>query len=106
MPPALKFPFGPPVKGLGVPMRTMLGTLIKGSHTVQYPKVKEAPTPRAAGSSRFPEDNCTACMLWPASARAGASTSRATSTRPPASPRRQAPPEERPLGRFDIDFAL
>ena len=47
MPPVLKLPGL--VKGLGVTMRTMLRTLIKGSHTVQYPKVKEAPTPRARG---------------------------------------------------------
>ena len=61
MPPVLKLPGL--VKGLGVTMRTMLRTLIKGSHTVQYPKVKEAPTPRARGVITLHEDNCTACML-------------------------------------------
>ena len=38
------------VKGLGVTLKTMVRTLTKGSHTVQYPRVKEAPTPRARGA--------------------------------------------------------
>ena len=51
------------IKGLGVTMKTMLRTLTKGSHTVQYPKVKEAPTPRARGVIALHEENCTSCML-------------------------------------------
>jgi len=50
------------IKGLGVTMKTMLRTLTKGSHTVQYPKVKEAPTPRARGVIALHEENCTSCM--------------------------------------------
>ena len=35
----------------------------KGAVTVQYPRVKEDPTPRARGVIALHEENCTACRL-------------------------------------------
>jgi EAL domain-containing protein (putative c-di-GMP-specific phosphodiesterase class I) len=50
-------------KGLGVTFSTMVRTLTKGSNTVQYPHVKEAPPIRARGVIALHQDNCTSCML-------------------------------------------
>ncbi len=48
------------IKGLGVTFKTLIRTLTKGSHTIQYPRVKEAPTLRARGVIALHEENCTA----------------------------------------------
>ncbi len=109
MPPTLKLP-SPKlpglVKGLGVTMRTMLRTLIKGSHTVQYPKVKEAPTPRARGVITLHEDNCTACMLCARECPDWCIYIEGHKYKAP--PRRPGgkPRQKNALDRFDIDFAL
>jgi len=109
MPPTLKLasPKLPGlVKGLGVTMRTMLRTLIKGSHTVQYPKVKEAPTPRARGVITLHEDNCTACMLCARECPDWCIYIEGHKYKAP--PRRPGgkPRQKNALDRFDIDFAL
>ena len=44
-------------KGLSVTFKTMIKTITKGAHTVQYPKVKEAPTLRARGVIALHEEN-------------------------------------------------
>ncbi|GIT46620.1 MAG: hypothetical protein Ct9H300mP12_12050 [Acidimicrobiales bacterium] len=87
-------------------MRTMLGTLIKGSHTVQYPKVKEAPTPRARGVITFPRGQlprlhavARECPDW--CIYIEGHKYKAPRVAPAASPARRTP-----LDRFDIDFAL
>ena len=62
------------LKGLGVTLRTAKETIFpdgmlkppspsKGAATVQYPREKETPAPRARGVIALKEDNCTACML-------------------------------------------
>ena len=63
------------IKGLGVTAREGLKTVFpggfrkpipapsKGAATVQYPRVKEDPAPRARGVIALYEENCTACML-------------------------------------------
>ena len=67
------------VKGLGVTLKTMArttfpsrgiktlipapSTMLKPAVTVQYPHVKETPTPRSRGVIALKEENCTVCML-------------------------------------------
>ena len=51
------------LKGMAVTARELKDTVTKGPVTVQYPRVKEAPTPRARGVISLVEDNCTVCML-------------------------------------------
>ncbi len=51
------------LKGMAVTAKELKDTITKGPVTVQYPRVKEAPTPRARGVISLVEDNCTVCML-------------------------------------------
>ena len=62
------------VKGLKLTLRTAMETMFpdgplkppspaKGAATVQYPREKESPAPRARGVIALHEENCTACML-------------------------------------------
>ncbi|MEC8982935.1 MAG: NADH-quinone oxidoreductase subunit I [Actinomycetota bacterium] len=94
------------IKGLGVTMRTMVRTLTKGSHTVQYPKVKETPTPRARGVITLHEENCTACMLCARECPDWCIYIEGHKYKAP--PRRPGgkPRQKNALDRFDIDFAL
>ena len=94
------------VKGLGVTLKTMVRTLTKGSHTVQYPRVKEAPTPRARGVITLHEDNCTACMLCARECPDWCIYIEGHKYKAP--PRRPGgkPRQKNALDRFDIDFAL
>ena len=94
------------IKGLGVTMKTMLRTLTKGSHTVQYPKVKEAPTPRARGVITLHEENCTACMLCARECPDWCIYIEGHKYKAP--PRRPGgkPRQKNALDRFDIDFSL
>jgi NADH-quinone oxidoreductase subunit I len=54
------------VKGMGVTLVTMVKTLFRPSRylaTVNYPKVKETPVPRARGVIALDPEACTVCML-------------------------------------------
>jgi NADH-quinone oxidoreductase subunit I len=51
------------LKGMAVTAKELKDTITKGPVTVQYPRVKEAPTPRARGVISLVEENCTVCML-------------------------------------------
>ncbi len=54
------------LKGMGVTFTTMIKTLFapsKNLATVNYPKEKEAPHPRARGVIALDQDACTVCML-------------------------------------------
>ena len=104
MPPTPKIPGL--VKGLGVTLKTMLRTLTKGSHTVQYPRVKEAPSPRSRGVITLHVENCTSCMLcvrecpdW--CIYIEGHKYKAPPRRPGGKPRLK-----NALDRFDIDYAL
>ena len=102
--PALKLPGL--IKGLAVTMRTMVRTLTKGSHTVQYPKVKETPTTRARGVIALHEENCTSCMLCARECPDWCIYIEGHKYLAP--PRRPGgkPRKKNALDRFDIDYAL
>ena len=54
------------MKGMGVTFTTMVKTLVnpkKHLATVNYPKVKETPVPRARGVIALDQEACTVCML-------------------------------------------
>ena len=107
MPPKMVVPKLPGlVKGLGVTIKTMLRTLTKGPHTVQYPKVKEAPTPRARGVITLHEEICTACMLCARECPDWCIYIEGHKYKAP--PRRPGgkPRQKNALDRFDIDFSL
>ena len=105
------------IKGLGVTARIFKETVFpdgllkppapsRGAHTVQYPRVKEAPPTRARGVIGLHHDNCTACMLcsrecpdWCIYIEAHKEL--APPRRPGGKPR-----QKNKLDRFDIDFAL
>ena len=90
------------VKGLGVTFRTML----KPAVTVQYPHVKEEPTPRARGVIALKEENCTVCMLCARECPDWCIYIEGHKYLAP--PRREGgkPRAKNMLDRFDIDFAL
>ena len=52
-----------PGKGLVKGMGLTLKTLFTKPSTVQYPKVKETPVPRARGVIALDPEACTVCML-------------------------------------------
>ncbi len=93
-------------KGLGVTFATMVRTLTKGSNTVQYPHVKEAPPIRARGVIALHQDNCTSCMLCSRSCPDWCIYIEAHKELAP--PRREGgkPRQVNKLDRFDIDFSL
>ena len=54
------------LKGMGVTFTTMIKTLFapsKNLATINYPKEKEAPHPRARGVIALDQEACTVCML-------------------------------------------
>ncbi|KIE50221.1 MAG: NADH-quinone oxidoreductase subunit I [marine actinobacterium MedAcidi-G2B] len=94
------------IKGLGVTFKTLVRTLTKGSHTVQYPHVKESPPPRARGVIALHEENCTACMLCARECPDWCIYIEGHKYKAP--PRRPGgkPRKKNALDRFDIDFSL
>ena len=93
-------------KGLGVTMKTMVDTVTKGAHTVQYPHVKEEVAPRARGVIALHEENCTSCMLCARECPDWCIYIEGHKTLAP--PRREGgkPRSVNKLDRFDIDFSL
>jgi NADH-quinone oxidoreductase subunit I len=94
------------VKGLGVTFGEIVKTVTKGAATVQYPHVKEDPSPRARGVIALHEENCTACMLCSRECPDWCIYIEGHKTLAP--PRRAGgnPRSVNKLDRFDIDFAL
>jgi NADH-quinone oxidoreductase subunit I len=90
------------IKGLGVTFRTMLRPAV----TTQYPREKEAPTPRARGVIALKEDNCTVCMLCARQCPDWCIYIEGHKTKAP--PRREGgkPRTVQLLDRFDIDYSL
>ena len=95
-----------PGKGLLKGMKVTLKTLFTRPVTVNYPKVKETPAPRARGVIALDPDACTVCMLCARQCPdwciyiEGHKEERPPS-RPGGRPRVRAT-----LDRFDIDYAL
>ena len=77
-----------------------------GAVTVQYPREKEDPTPRARGVIALHEGNCTACMLCARSCPDWCIYIEGHKEKRP--PRREGgkPRTVNALDRFDIDYAL
>jgi NADH-quinone oxidoreductase subunit I len=107
------------IKGLGVTMKTAKQTMFpdgilrnpiphptKGAATVQYPREKEAPTPRARGVISLHEENCTSCMLCARECPDWCIYIEAHKTLVP--PRREGgkPRAVNAIDRFDIDYSL
>jgi NADH-quinone oxidoreductase subunit I len=94
------------VKGLGVTLRTMVETNVKGAVTVQYPKEKEEPATRARGVIALKEENCTVCMLCARECPDWCIYIEGHKEKRP--PRREGgkPRTVNALDRFDIDYAL
>ncbi len=93
-------------KGLGVTFKTMLETWRHGAVTVEYPKQKEAPAPRARGVIALKEENCTVCMLCARECPDWCIYIEGHKEKRP--PRREGgkPRTVNVLDRFDIDYAL
>ena len=105
------------LKGLGVTAKTMVEPIFpdgplkppapaKGAVTVQSPRERETPTPRARGVITLHEENCTACMLCARECPDWCIYIEAHKTKAP--PRRAGgkPRKVNSLDRFDIDFSL
>jgi NADH-quinone oxidoreductase subunit I len=99
------------LKGLGVTFGEMVNTLKPdsrggGPHTVQYPREKETPAPRARGVIALFEENCTACMLCARECPDWCIYIEGHKYLAP--PRREGgkPRQKNALDRFDIDFSL
>ena len=92
--------------GLGVTFKEIVKTVTQGADTVQYPHVKEDPSPRARGVIALHEDNCTACMLC---ARECPDWCIYIEGHKDLAPPRRAggkPRSVNKLDRFDIDYGL
>ena len=94
------------IKGLGVTFKTLIRTLTKGAHTVQYPHVKESPPTRARGVIALHEETCTACMLCARECPDWCIYIEGHKYKAP--PRRPGgkPRKKNALDRFDIDYSL
>ncbi len=96
-------------KGLGVTFSTMIKTLFnpkKHLYTVNYPKVKETPVPRARGVIALDQEACTSCMLCSRSCPDWCIYIEAHKEEKPPSKPGGRPRQRAVLDRFDIDYAL
>jgi len=105
LPPAIEDALAIPkgfAKGLGVTLKN----LFTPAETVQYPREKEAITPRARGVITLKEDNCTVCMLCARECPDWCIYIEGHKDKEP--PRREGgkPRTVSKLDRFDIDFSL
>ncbi len=97
------------LKGLWVTLTTMFKTIFRPKKylaTVNYPKVKETPVPRARGVIALDQDACTVCMLC---ARQCPDWCIYIEAHKQLAPPRRAggkPRQVNHLDRFDIDYAL
>src|SRR5436190_13220370 len=87
-------------------VKTLIPAPSIGASTVQYPRVKEAPTARARGVIALLNENCTVCMLCARSCPDWCIYIEGHKELAP--PRREGgkPRQVNKLDRFDIDYAL
>src|SRR5215218_9748803 len=91
---------------MAVTARELKDTITKGPVTVQYPRVKEAPTPRARGVISLVEDNCTVCMLCARQCPVWCIYIEGHKDFRPAKRAGGKPSSWNYLDRFDIDYSL
>jgi len=104
-----KLPVAGLAKGLGVTFSTMVKTLFlphKYLATVNYPKVKETPVPRARGVIALDQEACTVCMLCARSCPDWCIYIEGHKEEKPPSKPGGRPRARAELDRFDIDYAL
>ena len=90
------------VKGMGLTLKTMF---TKPS-TVQYPKVKETPVPRARGVIALDPEACTVCMLCARECPDWCIYIEGHKEEQPPSKEGGRPRSRATLDRFDLDYAL
>jgi NADH-quinone oxidoreductase subunit I len=90
------------VKGMGLTLKTMF---TKPS-TVQYPKVKETPVPRARGVIALDPEACTVCMLCARECPDWCIYIEGHKEEQPPSKEGGRPRSRAKLDRFDLDYAL
>ena len=90
------------VKGMGLTLKTMF---TKPS-TVQYPKVKETPVPRARGVIALDPEACTVCMLCARECPDWCIYIEGHKEQQPPSKEGGRPRSRATLDRFDLDYAL
>jgi len=90
------------VKGMGLTRKTMF---TKPS-TVQYPKVKETPVPRARGVIALDPEACTVCMLCARECPDWCIYIEGHKEEQPPSKEGGRPRSRATLDRFDLDYAL
>ncbi len=95
--------------GMAVTFKTMIQTLFlpkKHLATVNYPKVKETPVPRARGVIALDEDACTVCMLCARSCPDWCIYIEGHKEEKPSDKPGGRVRVRSTLDRFDIDYAL
>jgi NADH-quinone oxidoreductase subunit I len=90
------------VKGMGLTLKTMF---TKPS-TIQYPKVKETPVPRARGVIALDPEACTVCMLCARECPDWCIYIEGHKEEQPPSKEGGRPRSRATLDRFDLDYAL
>ncbi len=95
-----------PVKGLVKGMGLTLKTLFTKPSTVQYPKVKETPVPRARGVIALDPEACTVCMLCARECPDWCIYIEGHKEEQPPSKEGGRPRSRATLDRFDLDYAL
>ncbi len=95
-----------PGKGLVKGMGLTLKTLFTKPSTVQYPKVKETPVPRARGVIALDPEACTVCMLCARECPDWRIYIEGHKEEQPPSKEGGRPRSRATLDRFDLDYAL
>ncbi len=94
------------LKGMAITAKELKNTVTKGPVTVQYPRVKEAPTPRSRGVIALKEENCTVCMLCARQCPVWCIYIEGHKDFRPAKREGGKPSSWNYLDRFDIDYSL
>ena len=95
-----------PGKGLVKGMGLTLKTLFTKPSTVQYPKVKETPVPRARGVIALDPEACTVCMLCARECPDWCIYIEGHKEEQPPTKEGGRPRSRATLDRFDLDYAL
>ena len=95
-----------PGKGLVIGMGLTLKTMFTKPSTVQYPKVKETPVPRARGVIALDPEACTVCMLCARECPDWCIYIEGHKEEQPPSKEGGRPRSRATLDRFDLDYAL
>jgi len=97
------------IDGMAVTFKTMIKTIFRPSKylvTVNYPKVKEEPVPRARGVIALDQEACTVCMLCARSCPDWCIYIEGHKEEKPSDKPGGRVRTHNILDRFDIDFAL